>query len=95
MQPKIVLVAAGVYALLGSGGEITPENGGRTANVAFIVGRRGIVVVDTGTSYREGEDIIAAVKASRIDLSALRSSRIPVRKPYSVLPHSRHAAYPF
>jgi glyoxylase-like metal-dependent hydrolase (beta-lactamase superfamily II) len=63
VQPKIVLVAAGVYALLGSGGEITPENGGRTANVAFIVGRRGIVVVDTGTSYREGEDIIAAVKS--------------------------------
>ncbi len=59
VQPKIVMVAAGVYALLGSGGEITPENGGRTANVAFIVGPRGIVVVDTGTSYREGEDIIA------------------------------------
>jgi glyoxylase-like metal-dependent hydrolase (beta-lactamase superfamily II) len=63
VQPKIVMVAAGVYALLGSGGEITPENGGRTANVAFIVGPRGIVVVDTGTSYREGEDIIAAVKS--------------------------------
>jgi glyoxylase-like metal-dependent hydrolase (beta-lactamase superfamily II) len=63
VQPKIVMVAAGVYALLGSGGEITPENGGRTANVAFIVGPRGIVVVDTGTSYREGEEIIAAVKS--------------------------------
>src|ERR1700688_2218795 len=38
VQPKIVIVAAGVYALLGSGGEVTPQNGGRTANVAFIVG---------------------------------------------------------
>ncbi len=63
VQPKIVMVAAGVYALMGSGGDITPENGGRTANVAFIVGPRGIVVVDTGISYREGEDIIAAVKS--------------------------------
>jgi glyoxylase-like metal-dependent hydrolase (beta-lactamase superfamily II) len=63
MQPKVVKVAAGVYALLGSGGDITPENGGRTANVAFIVGPRGIVVVDTGTSYRQGENIIAAVKS--------------------------------
>jgi glyoxylase-like metal-dependent hydrolase (beta-lactamase superfamily II) len=62
-QTRVVAVAAGVYALLGSGGEITPDNGGRTANVAFIVGPRGVVVVDTGTSYREGEDIIAAVRS--------------------------------
>ncbi len=62
-QPVPVRVAAGVYALLGSGGEITPDNGGRTANVAFVVGSRGIVVVNTGASYREGEQIIAAVKS--------------------------------
>jgi glyoxylase-like metal-dependent hydrolase (beta-lactamase superfamily II) len=62
-RPEPVMVAAGVYALLGSGGEITPENGGRTANVAFVVGSRGVVVVNTGASYREGEDIIAAVKS--------------------------------
>lgn len=61
-QAEPVMVAAGIYALLGSGGEIAPENGGRTANVAIVVGPRGVVVVDTGVSYREGEDIIAAVK---------------------------------
>lgn len=58
-----VRVAADVYAVLGSGGEITPDNGGRTANVAFIVGPRGVVVVDTGSSYRQGEAIIAAVRS--------------------------------
>ena len=57
------MVAPGVYALLGSGGEVIPENGGRTANAAFVVGPRGVVVVDTGISYREGERIIAAVKS--------------------------------
>lgn len=57
------MVAAGVYALLGSGGDIAPENDGRTANVAIVVGPRGVVVVDTGVSYREGEDIIAAVRS--------------------------------
>jgi glyoxylase-like metal-dependent hydrolase (beta-lactamase superfamily II) len=57
-----VAVAAGLYVLLGNGGEITPENGGRTANIAFVVGPKGIVVVNTGASYRDGEDIIAAVK---------------------------------
>jgi len=63
VQRTPVLVAPGVYALLGSGGEIAPENGGRTANIAFIVGPSGVVVVDTGISYREGEEIIAAVSS--------------------------------
>lgn len=62
-QPTAVTVAPGVYALLGSGGGITPENGGRTANVAFVVGPGGVIVVDTGISYRQGEQIIAAVKS--------------------------------
>jgi glyoxylase-like metal-dependent hydrolase (beta-lactamase superfamily II) len=62
-QPATIVVASGVYALLGSGGEIAPENGGRTANVAFVVGPDGVVVVDTGISYHEGEEIIAAVKS--------------------------------
>lgn len=57
-----VRVAADVYALLGSGGEVTPDHGG-TGNVAFIVGSRGVVVVNTGISYRHGEAIIAAVQS--------------------------------
>jgi glyoxylase-like metal-dependent hydrolase (beta-lactamase superfamily II) len=70
-----------VYALPGSGGEITPVNGGRTANVAFVVGPRGIVVVNTGISYREGEEIIAAVK---------RISRRPIR--LAILTHPSQEA---
>jgi glyoxylase-like metal-dependent hydrolase (beta-lactamase superfamily II) len=69
-QPRIVAVAAGVYALLGSGGDITAGNSGRTANVAFVVGPRGVIVVDSGVSYREGVDIIAAVR---------RVSNAPIR----------------
>ena len=61
-QSTAVAVAPGVYALLGSGGEVTQRNGGRTANVAFVVGPTGVIVVDTGISYREGVEIIAAVK---------------------------------
>ncbi|MDB5902956.1 MAG: fold metallo-hydrolase [Betaproteobacteria bacterium] len=60
-EPQTVAVAAGVYAVPGTGGEVSRENGGRTANAAFIVGPRGVVVVDTGASYRQGVDIIAAV----------------------------------
>jgi glyoxylase-like metal-dependent hydrolase (beta-lactamase superfamily II) len=52
-----------VYALLGTGGDITAENAGRTANIAFVVGPRGVVVVDSGVSYRQGAAIIAAVES--------------------------------
>ena len=69
-QTTAIKVAPGVYAVLGSGGEIAPENGGRTANVAFVVGPGGVIVVDTGISYREGEEIIAAVR---------RVSKRPIR----------------
>ena len=62
-QPSVVMVAPGVYVLPGTGGGITPENGGRAANVAFVAGPRGVVVVDTGISYREGEQVIAAVRS--------------------------------
>jgi len=55
-------VAPGVYVLPGHGGEVNLESGGRTANVAFVVGPRGVVVVDTGISYREGGEIIAAIR---------------------------------
>src|SRR5450631_1647275 len=63
VQPAPVAVAAGVYVLLGSGGAISPDNGGRTANVAFVVGPCGVVVVNPGACYREGEQIIAAVQS--------------------------------
>jgi glyoxylase-like metal-dependent hydrolase (beta-lactamase superfamily II) len=57
------MIDAGVYILPGTGGEITPENSGRVANVAFIVGPDGVIVVDTGISYRQGEAILAAVES--------------------------------
>jgi glyoxylase-like metal-dependent hydrolase (beta-lactamase superfamily II) len=58
-----VRVDAGIYVLPGSGGDITPQNGGRVANVAFIVGPEGVIVVDTGISFRQGEAIIAAAES--------------------------------
>src|SRR5207249_4420052 len=61
-EPAPARIADGIYVLRGSGGDITRENGGRVANITFIVGPRGVVVAGTGISYREGEDIIAAVR---------------------------------
>ena len=54
-------VAPGVYVLLGRRGPIAPWNEGRVANIAFVVGPRGVVVVDSGVSAAHGEAAIAAV----------------------------------
>jgi len=56
-------VAPGVYVIAGEPGEIGPANLGRIANAAFVVGPRGVVVVESGVSLRHGEAIIAAVRA--------------------------------
>jgi glyoxylase-like metal-dependent hydrolase (beta-lactamase superfamily II) len=59
--PAPTVVAPGVYALPGQGGEIGWTNAGSVANVAFVVGPRGVIVIDSGASRRQGDEIIAAV----------------------------------
>lgn len=54
-------VEAGVYMLQGARGEPDATNGGRIGNAGFIVGRSGVVVIDTGTSWRHGEAVMQAV----------------------------------
>jgi len=61
--PTPVAVADGIYALIGERGNASPAGPAHVANVAFIVGPRGVVVVDSGVSFREGEAIIAAVRS--------------------------------
>jgi len=68
--PAPVLVAPGIYALMGQPGEIAAANLGRIVNVAFVVGPRGVIVVESGVSFRHGDEIIAAVE---------RITRKPIR----------------
>ncbi|MFT3666111.1 MBL fold metallo-hydrolase [Piscinibacter sp.] len=60
-QPRTL--APGVYLLPGSGGTADAHNLGRIANAGFIVGERGVLVVDTGTSFAHGRAILAAVRS--------------------------------
>ena len=55
-------LAAGVYMLPGTGGEPDAGNLGRVGNAGFIVGRTGVLVIDTGTSYLHGLALLAAIR---------------------------------
>lgn len=56
-----VQVAPGVYMLQGAVGEAEPVNSGRVGNAGFVVGPSGVVVIDSGTSYRQGQALLQAV----------------------------------
>ncbi len=67
-------VAEGVYAFVGAPGDISPANGGFVGNSGFLVGPTGVVVVDTGASYRHGRrmlDAIARVTDKPVELVIL------------------------
>jgi glyoxylase-like metal-dependent hydrolase (beta-lactamase superfamily II) len=59
---RAVEVAAGVYLLPGAAGEVEIDNLGRIGNAGFIVGDGGVVAIDTGTSYRHGVALLAAIR---------------------------------
>jgi len=61
--PAPIELSAGVYMLPGSGGEPDPTNLGRVGNAGFIVGRSGVLAIDTGTSYLHGRALLAAIRS--------------------------------
>jgi glyoxylase-like metal-dependent hydrolase (beta-lactamase superfamily II) len=56
-----VALAPGVYMVRGSGGEADAANLGRIGNSGFIVGDNGVIAIDTGTSYRHGQALLARI----------------------------------
>jgi glyoxylase-like metal-dependent hydrolase (beta-lactamase superfamily II) len=58
---KAEKVADGVYAFIGEAGEISAANRGFVGNSGFVVGSTGVVVIDTGPSYRHGRRILEAI----------------------------------
>ncbi len=62
-QPaSTVELASGVYMVQGSPGEVDAETLGRIGNAGFIVGDKGVIAVDTGTSYHHGLALLAAIR---------------------------------
>ncbi|MBT9524873.1 MAG: MBL fold metallo-hydrolase [Rhizobacter sp.] len=62
-DPAPVELASGVYMLPGTGGEPDASNLGRVGNAGFIVGRNGVLAIDTGTSYLHGRALLAAIRS--------------------------------
>jgi glyoxylase-like metal-dependent hydrolase (beta-lactamase superfamily II) len=56
-----VRVGDGVYVFFGDNGEISAANGGNVSNAGFIVGDGGVIVIDTGITYRHGRAMLEAI----------------------------------
>jgi glyoxylase-like metal-dependent hydrolase (beta-lactamase superfamily II) len=54
-------LASGVFMIPAPLADATPENRGRVVNTGFIVGRDGVIVIDSGANHRHGEAILATV----------------------------------
>jgi quinoprotein relay system zinc metallohydrolase 2 len=56
-------VAPGVFVHQGPYEDFSPANGGGIANLGFVVGTRGVAVIDSGGSLHQGEALLTAVRA--------------------------------
>lgn len=56
-------IAPGAYVLVGLTEDFSFANGGNVVNSGFLVGRDGVIVIDTGSSRRYGEQMLAAIRA--------------------------------
>ena len=60
-QTRFVETAPGIFVRSGVQAVADADNGGRIANLGFVVGRERVAVIDSGGSYMEGQEVLRAV----------------------------------
>lgn len=78
---RVQRVAPGVYVIPGIVGDPGPENRGRVVNTGFMVGRTGVVVIDSGANYHQGQAILATIR---------RITQKPVKLLINTHPHPQN-----
>jgi len=59
----VIELRPGVYMVQGARGAVDAQTLGRVGNAGFIVGDAGVLAIDTGTSHRHGEALLAAIRS--------------------------------
>lgn len=74
-------IAPGVYVIPAPLAETSPANRGHVVNTGFIVGKDGVIVIDSGANRRHGEAILATIR---------RVTSRPVRMVINTHPHPQN-----
>lgn len=78
---QAVIVAPGVYVIPAPLAEASPDNRGQVVNTGFLVGKDGVIVIDSGANHLQGEAILSTVR---------RTTPKPVKLVINTHPHPQN-----